>query len=91
MLRSFAFGGAVLVAGMPAIRRVSICSLAQSLMPPKTEAPGAHRPTRSRATGRPTEKAIKAHAHYAAGVIHDINDEAELAPPRVLRGGSGRS
>src|SRR6266404_7513519 len=35
--------------------------------------------SRSNSVSASNEKAAKAHAHYAAGVIHDINDEAEAA------------
>src|SRR5882672_3953185 len=34
---------------------------------------------RSNSISATNEKSAKAHAHYAAGVIHDINDEAEAS------------
>ena len=75
MLSRCRFWGAVLLSGALAVGCHS--RPARASKPSSEQA--AVTPARTAVSERPTEKLAQAHAHYAAAVVHDMNDETEAA------------
>src|SRR5438445_193709 len=76
MLRSCWLSGLVLATVTLA---AAGCHSTSSRRDPASEGDAGVVSNRSNSISVTHEKAAKAHAHYAAGVIHEINDEAEAA------------
>ena len=55
------------------------CHSTSSRQDPSSASDVAPVPSRPNSINAKSEAAAKAHAHYAAGVIHDINDESDQA------------
>ncbi len=76
MQRRYWFGGAVLAIGS---MLVGGCGSLPSRKQAPQQAKSVASLKRERADERSAERRAKAHAHYAAGIIHEMNDERQAA------------
>ena len=76
MLRRYWILGAVLAAEQLAGGRLRLCACAAACRTPKPRLPGSRSASR-RTTRR--ERLARAHAHYAAGVVHEMDGDSAAA------------